>query len=773
MKRWGMLLFAAMLAFAPAARAQSPADTEMPDYQTQPPAAGAQEIQVFPEVGATITAKPFNGIQPPSLEQAGRLAKKKDFPRAIETLNALPPTEDNAQKAARAYIRGLALKEMQQPAEAAPFLREAAADPLLGDWALLNAMEAYATAGQPGQVIAAADELYARFPYSPLAEGTALMKAKALMDTGLYAKAEILLKERLAKGAKAPERAYQLLAQCLEAEGKIVDAHAAWAEIWFGYPAAPFAADAKVQMDRLKSSGKGLFLTASAGKKLERAAALMQNRLYKDAVAYIGSLDKGSFTPGHRAELYLHLGRARERLGNKDDAMEAYNHAARAAGPKLRGEALYRAARISWNRDESGKTAELLNKILKESPNSDVAAPAVYMLGRLDESAGRRAEAIKKFERTASVYPSSPAAEMALWYAGWLRYMDGDYAGAETAFQRLADRDENSGAAPMALYWIIRSRQMRGNDFSVPLERLLKKYPLSYYTLLTNGGGISYRVPAELPAPPGGQLPETATVRIREGMGRFSQKPSLSPKGVWAYESALAWMRLGFTGRARDLLDIVAAETPFRRETRTWLAVQYHGAECYQCVFREADTILKENVGQDYLDFLSLLIFPVAHWRAVADEAALNKIDPFLILSVIRQESIFDPDIVSIADARGLMQVIPPTAARMARELGMESFTADQLQIPERNIAIGARYLAGLVKNEKGDLPLALATYNAGPNPVAKWKGRIPMDDASVFVERIPYTETREYVKKVLRNYGFYKKVYLELLGGARAQNIP
>lgn len=773
MKRWGMLWFAAALAFAPAARAQSPADTDMPDFQPQAPAAGAQEIQVFPEVGATVTAKPLIGTLPPSLERAGQLAKKKDFQHAIAMLDALPPMEGDVDKTARAYIRGLALKEMQRPADALPFLHEAAVDPLLGDWALLNAMEAYAATGQPARVIALADELNERFPHSPLSEGAALIKAKALMDTGLYARAEVLLKERPAKAWKAPERMHQLLAQCLEAEGKNTEAYGEWSEIWFVYPAAPFAADAKVQMARLKSAGHGVFPPAPVGRKLARAAALMQNRLYKDAVAYIGELDKGSFTPGHRAELYLHAGRAMERLGNKDGAVDAYNHAARPGIAKLRGEALYRIARISWNRDENAKTAELLNKILKESPFVDVAAPSVYMLGRLDETAGRRAEAIKKFERVAAVYPASPSAEIALWYAGWLHYMDGDFTAAETAFQRLADRDENAIAAPMALYWIIRSRQARGSEVAAPLERLQKKYPLSYYTLLVTGGGINYQLPAELPITSGGELAEIVSARIRDGAARFAQRPSLSSKGTWAYDAAMAWRRLGFTGRARDLLDMVAAETPFRRETRTWMAVQYFGAECYQCVFREADTILKETLDQEYLDFLSLLIFPVPHWSAVVEEAAGNKIDPFLILSVIRQESIFEPEIVSIADARGLMQVIPPTAARVARELGLESFTADQLQIPERNIAIGTRYLADLVKGEKGDLSLALATYNAGPLPVAKWKKRFPMEDATVFIERIPYTETREYVKKVLRNYGFYRKVYLGQLSGARASTLP
>ncbi len=265
---------AALVAFAPAARAQSPADTEMPDIQPQTVVPGPQEIQIFPKPEEAVPAKPPAGPHATPLEKAGRLAKKKEFLRALEAIDALSAIEEDGEKTARAYIRGLALKETQQPAEAIPLLREAAADPLLGDWALLNIMETYAAGAEPAQVIVAADEFMERFPWSPQLENAVLMKVQALMDTGLYAKAEALLKERPAKAWKAPERMYQLLAQCLEAEGKNTEAYAAWAEIWFEYPAAPFAAQANIQMDRLRKAGNGVFPASSPTRKSRWAPAI-------------------------------------------------------------------------------------------------------------------------------------------------------------------------------------------------------------------------------------------------------------------------------------------------------------------------------------------------------------------------------------------------------------------------------------------------------------------------------------------------------------------
>jgi soluble lytic murein transglycosylase len=126
-----------------------------------------------------------------------------------------------------------------------------------------------------------------------------------------------------------------------------------------------------------------------------------------------------------------------------------------------------------------------------------------------------------------------------------------------------------------------------------------------------------------------------------------------------------------------------------------------------------------------------------------------------LIYAVMRQESAFKPSARSPADARGLMQLIPPTAERVAQELG-KTFEQWELHSPALNIEFGSYYLGKLLKMFGGNLVLATAAYNAGPIAVSRWLKsgeELPLD---VFVARIPYTETRNYVARVVGNYARY-----------------
>src|SRR5690606_12048629 len=128
---------------------------------------------------------------------------------------------------------------------------------------------------------------------------------------------------------------------------------------------------------------------------------------------------------------------------------------------------------------------------------------------------------------------------------------------------------------------------------------------------------------------------------------------------------------------------------------------------------------------------------------------------PLLVKALIRQESAFNPKARSPARAYGLMQVIYPTA----RIFGVRSRA--QLYKPETNVRVGTEYLARLIQRF-GSVELALAAYNAGPNNVKAWMKRYPTTNINLFVEMIPYAETREYVRLVLRNYKIYQKLILE-----------
>jgi soluble lytic murein transglycosylase len=133
------------------------------------------------------------------------------------------------------------------------------------------------------------------------------------------------------------------------------------------------------------------------------------------------------------------------------------------------------------------------------------------------------------------------------------------------------------------------------------------------------------------------------------------------------------------------------------------------------------------------------------------------------VLSVIRQESFFNHNAVSPAGAIGLMQIMPQTGRSIASQLGQNGFKQRQLFDPSVSIRFGSFFLGEQLRAFSADpkpylgYELGLAAYNAGPHNARSWLKRFPYDDPDVFIERIPYKETRLYIKKVLKNYTIYK----------------
>jgi len=156
--------------------------------------------------------------------------------------------------------------------------------------------------------------------------------------------------------------------------------------------------------------------------------------------------------------------------------------------------------------------------------------------------------------------------------------------------------------------------------------------------------------------------------------------------------------------------------------------------------------------------FLEIL-FPRAYWQALKTNSQANDLDPYLVASLIRQESEFNPGAISPANAYGLMQILPEVGRGLAREVKLKPYSASRLLEPEANIKLGTRYFREMV-DSTGGVEYALAAYNAGSTRVSDWKSTGPFRDAAEFVESIPFTETREYVQAIVRNMAVYKKIY-------------
>ena len=166
--------------------------------------------------------------------------------------------------------------------------------------------------------------------------------------------------------------------------------------------------------------------------------------------------------------------------------------------------------------------------------------------------------------------------------------------------------------------------------------------------------------------------------------------------------------------------------------------------------------------GSGWNPRLLRIVYPFPNREMVEREAEEWGVDPFLIAGLIRQESAWDRDIVSSAGAVGLMQGMPATGAQLARAVGPEEFSTESLESAEVNLHLGARFLQDMLERFGPELPLVLSAYNAGPTRANRWKNFPEHADPLRFTERIPFTETRGYVKNVTRNRELYRALYAE-----------
>jgi len=173
---------------------------------------------------------------------------------------------------------------------------------------------------------------------------------------------------------------------------------------------------------------------------------------------------------------------------------------------------------------------------------------------------------------------------------------------------------------------------------------------------------------------------------------------------------------------------------------------------------RDAETLARRPApGEEALWWMA---WPTAYDGSVERAARAHGIEPALVYAIMREESGYQPDALSVVGARGLTQIMPETGRRLAADLGAAAFDPAELFAPERNLELGAFYLSRLLDRFDGRLSAAIASYNAGPEAVARWLVADAGREDDEWVESIPYDQTRSYVKRVLRSMHVYRALY-------------
>lgn len=677
---------------------------------------------------ATLLLSPALGaeasLQPPeSLEAA--VAARRDGACAPYLQSLRSQAEDSNATGARArYLLAHCLETLGRAPEAyAAFLETAGRYLPIASHARYHAARVALAMDRPQDALEALTAIDAGSLPRPLSQRLRVIRADALLRIERAADAARILRSLVHEQGLDDDlmaQAWWLLAGAAERVGDRDDAIHAYGMAWWAVPQNRFAADA---VRRLRSLLSGRAPVPPADGRIRRGFRLLRMGQPDEAERELLTGARGRPTPDLAAEAWLQIGLLR---GGGRRAVSAFREAARYSHQNTRAQYWLGRSLLAAGRGAEGRG--IVRRVVSRFPSSPWAPRALLVLARYVE--GSDAESI--FQELNQKYPGSASADEARWRRGWSRFRAGRFAEAESIFRDAARRYPAAPKTAANLYWAAKAKAARGLDARADVAQVADRYPLTFYGQRANArlGRVPAR-PADRPGPT--RLPEA------EFGPAFAELDAL-----------------GFDAEGAEVAEAAAERTRDRAILWAAAAMRLEAGQVDDALRSSEVAIGPSLYGGAAADReLWMLAYPRAYWDAVQSAAEAANVDPYLVLSVIREESRFDPRAISIAGAVGLMQLLPGTASGVAGA----TLSVAQLTQPEINIRLGTQFFGGLLRRFRGDVVLAVAGYNAGPGAAQRF-GRMSRKDPDLFFERIPFLETRAYVQRVLQSYGIYRWLY-------------
>lgn len=638
-----------------------------------------------------------------------------------------------------------------------PFNRAKAGASELGDYVAYYLGDAYVNTAHNAEALATLAEFDKTFPDSLLIRDAHLVYANALLEENRPQEAAALLEKD-----RTPVRSDIEfdIGRAYEAMGEKEKAASALRNVYFNFPNSVEADAAGRELHKLGISG-------SVGERRTRADLLLKAKHYADAADEYRSLVE-EVSPATRPEVQLALAGALEKGGgnNSKTARQILTAMGAQTGDN-EAHRLYLLSETQRSTSDEDAVQQTLTQLRQFGPASPWLEQALLSAGNMYLLKRDFDHAIDYYRELQQRFPDGTHASSAHWKAAWLTFRQGRTAEARQAFEDQIALYPDSAEVPNALYWRARLAEEEGNPamarafygklsdrfrnfYYAELGRArLKGLPAGeadatkdpakdsppYYALLDRVAPLSTSGKITAAVPPEDNLRvERARLLSNGGLAdlavRELQAAASQEGGAWAPpEMARVYQDGGRYDRGIQIM---------KRSTPNYFAVDI------------------PDLPRPYWEAL----FPKAYWPDLRKFSELNGLDPYLVASLIRQESEFNAGAISHANAVGLMQLLPSVGKSVAKQVKLKGYSAPQLYTPTVNLELGTRYFKEMLDKYNGQFEYALAAYNAGTDRVGDWLGQGHYRDPQEFVESIPFTETREYVQAILRNASVYRQLY-------------
>lgn len=623
----------------------------------------------------------------------------------------------------------------------------------LGDYVDYYLGVSYLQTGHTAEALAALSDFSKNHPDSLLVRDSRLSYAQALLTEGQPAEAANLLEHN-----RTPVRAdIELgLGRAYAAAGQNAKAAEIFENIYYTMPTAYEADEARAELQKLPNSPAPTFAQIKT-----RADALMNRHRYSEAAdGYRTLLNEITRDPSNkdRPTILLSLADALHHAGRNHEVKPVLASLGRVSGEE-EAHRLYLLGQVAFATSDNAEFYRTVDALRQSSPTSPWLEQALLSAANLHLVHHEYDQALDAYREAQQRFPTGGRASYVHWKAAWLTFRQGRNDEAKKAFEEQVTLYPNGGETPAALYWRARLAEEENHPHMARAfyQKISDRYRNFYY--------------AELARQRMKHLPDGAPDAV-ERYALLDRVPALDSSVKVAETEPpadeLHVQKAQLLGNG-GLIDFAIRELRAAAETdgATWVPAET--ARLYEDTghYDQAIEVMKRSAPNYFaIDIPDLprkyweALFPKPFWGDLKRSSEENSLDPYLVASLIRQESEFNPNAVSHANAVGLMQLLPKTGKLVAKEVKMKRYNASQLYTPAVNLRLGTRYFRGMVDKFGGSFEYALAAYNAGSDRVEEWLGEGKYRDPQEFVESIPFTETREYVQAILRNASVYKQLY-------------